>query len=485
MAFWSFVVLVSLLVGYLGYQLYTPMPEGAEQPWQQNKILAFSTLTGLASLAAEKVGLDRLNTSRAIQHWLGDIRGSAVVDGITVRLYLRRRAFARQLKDRVLTTVGSCEPCIPFRRERSSNELSPGKKKSSVEPSHREEQLFVGGAKRLFGTPPHGEDNSLTQYDDLVFDGVKVRVFKPVDGATKSDQPALVFFHGGGFVFFHPNQYNLLTSTIASVAKLVVVSVDYRLAPEHPYPAGQEDCVTATKYMLRNAGKFGVDPNRIAVAGDSAGGNLAMSVALKLSKDRRENLPKIKAQVLIYPFVQGLTLCLPSFHIYGGTGSPSILKTFHTAAGFSLYSKGNIDLMGYFFNNKHISNDFKANALQMSYVDQKLLPAKYRREIECNADGNETVFEEIKHFILDPYFTPLMAADSDLKPLPKTYVLTAEYDTLRDEGFMLAQRLKNNGVDVVHIHWEHNFHGFLSFSGSLENGKQALHDVAEYLLRSV
>ena len=138
----------------------------------------------------------------------------------------------------------------------------------------------------------------------------RARVYVPAS-APSSDAPGLVFFHGGGWVVGSIESHDRLCRALAHRAALVVVSVDYRLAPEHPFPAAPDDAIAATRWVLENAALLGMDPARIAVGGDSAGGNLSAVVALALRDDAR----RPAFQVLIYPATD-LTRALPSHALF-------------------------------------------------------------------------------------------------------------------------------------------------------------------------
>ena len=129
--------------------------------------------------------------------------------------------------------------------------------------------------------------------------GVGLRIYRPLDAAD-GPLPAVLYIHGGGWVLGNVGTHDTLCRHLANASQVVVASVDYRLAPEHPFPKPLEDCQEALHYLVDQAAAHGIDPHRLAVAGDSAGGNLSAALAIK---SRDEEGPAIKAQLLIYPVI--------------------------------------------------------------------------------------------------------------------------------------------------------------------------------------
>jgi acetyl esterase len=148
---------------------------------------------------------------------------------------------------------------------------------------------------------------------ELVAEGpagpIPLRLYRGKGAEQGRPQPAVVFFHGGGWVIGDLESHDQICRTLANATPSVVVAVHYRLAPEHKFPAAIEDAIAATRWVSQHAARLGIDPTRIAVAGDSAGGNLAAAVAL----DAREKGPPIAGQVLIYP-VTDMHIDHPSHH---------------------------------------------------------------------------------------------------------------------------------------------------------------------------
>ncbi len=242
----------------------------------------------------------------------------------------------------------------------------------------------------------------------------KIRIYRP----TKQKQlPCIVFFHGGGFVLRSIDTHDRLCRRIARDNGVLVVSVNYRLAPEHKYPTGLYDCYDATCWVYENAKLIGCRPDRLLVMGDSAGANLASAVCM-LVRDLAG--PPIYQQVLVYPCTDG-TLRQPSMD-YNGEGY--------------LLTK---PIIQWFLN-------------------------QYKRS---EADVQE------------PYFSLLLA--EDLRNLPPAIVLTAQYDPLLDDGRAYAQRLRAAGNEVVYKEYKGMIHGFFGMPRMSKIVLHAHRDVQQYL----
>jgi acetyl esterase len=229
--------------------------------------------------------------------------------------------------------------------------------------------------------------------------------------------PLLVYFHGGGWVIGSLETHDNVCRDLAVKACCAVLSIDYRLAPEHPFPAAAEDCYAATVWAHDNAARLGIDAARIAVGGDSAGGNLAAVVAL-MARDRKA--PPLRFQLLVYPVTCG-RMDTPSYR--------------ENAEGYLLTSAA------------------------MAWFWAHYVPAAAGRE-EC-------------------YAAPLRA--SDLRGLPPALVLTAEYDPLRDEGEAYAKRLAEAGVPAEVRRYEGQIHGFFGMSALIDRAREAFDEAAATL----
>jgi acetyl esterase len=230
--------------------------------------------------------------------------------------------------------------------------------------------------------------------------------------------PLLVFFHGSGFVLCSLDTHDGMCRNLCAAAGCVVASVDYRLAPEHKFPTGIEDCLHATRWAAAHATELGADASRIAVAGDSAGGNMAAVTAIRV---RDEGGPALCGQLLLYPVTDYYTPGTPSYEA--------------NAEGYGLTR----DTMKWFWDH---------------YL--------------CDPSEGE-----------HPHASPLRAPD--LSGLPPALVITAEYDPLRDEGELYAKKLRASGVPTTFTRYDGVNHGFMFWVGVVDKAGAAMNEACEWL----
>ena len=266
--------------------------------------------------------------------------------------------------------------------------------------------------ERRFFTQPAPPD--VASVVDVKADGpagpVPLRVYRPLGSAADARLAVLVYFHGGGFVIGDLDTHDVLCRQIANESGCAVVAVDYRMAPEHPFPAAVEDCIAATRWVHRQAAALGLDATRLAVGGDSAGGNLAAVVSLA-ARDAGE--PAIRFQLMIYPATDARCTA-PSHRING--------------AGYLLTSETIDYFMGHYFAERAHRADWRAS--------------------------------------------PLLRGD--LSNLPPSLVLTAGYDPLRDEGLAYAQRLSEAGNRATQVCFERQIHGFITMGRVIAEAHSAI-----------
>ncbi|NXB03651.1 AAAD deacetylase, partial [Cnemophilus loriae] len=296
---------------------------------------------------------------------------------------------------------------------------------------------------------------------DTKFNNVPVRLYLP-RRARGGLRRAMVYFHGGGWCLGDAGMhaYDHISRRISNELSAVVVSVNYRLAPQHHFPAQFEDVYAVTKFFLQSKvlSQYGVDPTRVCVAGDSAGGNLAAAVAQQLLEDP-EVKTKLKAQILLYPALQALDLNLPS---YQDNDNKPILPRMLMVRFWSEYFTSDPALREAMASNRHVSAEF---GHLFQFVNwSHLLPAEMRKaHVYSGPTFGSAGLAQKYPGLLDPRASPLLASDARLRHLPPAYILTCEHDVLRDDGVMYAARLRAAGVPVTHHHAKDAFHGAMMF----------------------
>ena len=309
---------------------------------------------------------------------------------------------------------------------------------------------------------------------ETVVDGVPVIVFRPNASIIQSPAPPVViYFHGGGLALFSAKvkSFKVICIMIAKQTKSVVISVDYRLAPEHVFPAQFNDGFAVVSAVMNEPTKFGVDGNKIALAGDSGGGLLSAAISLEFAK--LTNAPsKIAAQVLIYPWLQSIdVVCLPSYKAYRKGFALSDLMM---AVCGSAVAMGNMDMVP-----EYLVSNVSRYFMQTPYW-------KYLAELSsCKIQSEKSTIDLPSSFVnkvTDPRLSPLLA--DDVSGSPVTFAVIANHDVLANEGDLYAKRLELAGVRVSKKGYE-TYHGFLGNVGfSIGNdtiAKIALNDIADFL----
>ncbi|HEU0022372.1 MAG TPA: alpha/beta hydrolase [Dehalococcoidia bacterium] len=266
---------------------------------------------------------------------------------------------------------------------------------------------------------PRAKGPDVARVEDRTIPGpgseLPVRIYTP---RGTGPFPSLVWFHGGGWVVGDLDSADATARYLTAGSNCIVVSVNYRLAPETKFPGPAEDCYAATEWVTQNAASINADPHKLAVGGDSAGGNLATAVCL-MSRDRGG--PALSFQLLVYP----VTDCKFATESYSSN-----------AEGYQLSR----DSMVWYWNHY----------------------------LQSDADAS------------NPYASPLQA--KDLGGLPPAMVITAEFDPLRDEGEAYARRLEAAGVSTTCTRYDGMIHGFFGMAAAVDKGKQAVDQATSMLM---
>jgi acetyl esterase len=249
---------------------------------------------------------------------------------------------------------------------------------------------------------------------------VRVRTYEP---AGDGPHPSVMFFHGGGWILGGLETHDALCRALANASDCVVTAVDYRLAPEHPFPAALEDCYAAARWVDANAEEIGADSGALATCGDSAGATLAVGVGL-LARDRGG--PDIGYQVLAYP---------PTNYAFD-------------------------------------TESYTENA-QGYFLTREDMKRFWRGYLRSEHDGSH------------PYASPLRA--ESLRELPPSLVATCGFDPLCDEGRAFADRLEEAGVPTRRRHYDDLIHGFLTMLADpeLDRAREAIRDIGDELRRAL
>ncbi|KAG9482384.1 arylacetamide deacetylase-like 4 [Eleutherodactylus coqui] len=308
---------------------------------------------------------------------------------------------------------------------------------------------------------------------DLQFDGVPVRVYQPRSPSV-GGRKGIVFFHGGGFMFGSIDVYDTLCGHLTKNSGAVVVSVGYRLAPEHRCPAAFDDCLKATVHFLKTAEEYGVDPSSIIICGDSAGGNLTAGVCQGLVGIA--DIPKPLAQIMIYPIVQMADFNVLSYQ--QNKMVPSLLQE-HAIHSTLMYTGADPSLSKEILKGSHVCPEIREK-LGKWLSSEEFQVKGYKPHIM--APFNKGVYEKVKKALEFPC-SLLFSDDALIRQLPKAYILTCEFDILRDDGILYKKRLEDNGVPVTWFHVKDGYHGIFGFFHQPEvvSGKLAMDNVIAYI----
>lgn len=269
--------------------------------------------------------------------------------------------------------------------------------------------------------PMAGEEETIYKIENLEIPSfeqtINIRIYRP---SNEKELPAVIYFHGGWFNAGGLETHDRPLRKLTKLSGAIIISVDYRLAPEHPFPQGLNDCYNALEWIILHAKILGIDLERLAIAGDSAGGALATVITRHAIKN---NLNKILCQALVYP-VTDASLKTPSWQEFK---DGPVLDYDGAVQAWNLY-----------------------------------LPN----------------IKEIKN----PDASPLYA--DELSGMPSTLLIIAEYDPLRDEAILYADKLQKSGTEVKQSFYKGMIHGFLQMGNIIDDGNRAIVEIAQFLIKN-
>ncbi|WP_246945255.1 alpha/beta hydrolase [Bacillus pinisoli] len=295
--------------------------------------------------------------------------------------------------------------------------------KSRNLPPVEEQELDTARAMYVKSSRSLNKFEDVLKVEDKKIQGYKqeitVRIYTPNEEPIL---PVFIYFHGGGWVIGNVDSHDALCRMFANESQCKVISVDYSLAPEHKFPTGVEDAYLASKWVYEQSEELGIDKNRIAVGGDSAGGNLA-TIVCYLANQRKEFT--LQQQLLFYP----------------STG-------FEPTESYIKYCEG------------HYLTKSTMQWFSLQYFNE---PSETR----------------------SPLASPILIPDEEAALLPPAYIVTAEYDPLCDGGRNYANKLSDLGVNTTYICYPGMIHGFMCMTALIENGEKAIREAAQYLRRAL
>lgn len=288
---------------------------------------------------------------------------------------------------------------------------------SLKEKSIYEIRVALHKSTKIFMSKPISFKNIKNMDIQTASNQVPVRIYTPDQG---NNFPLIIYSHGGSFVSGSIDEYENICRKLSKNSKAIVVSVNYRLAPENPFPAGVNDVYNVLQWVYKNAKSINGNSSLICVAGDSAGGNIS-AVVSQMARDKGG--PHITCQVLIYPTTNIYQLNTKSWKYFG--------------------------------------------------MDYNLTKENSERFISLYSPRLEDRKSE--------YTSPLLS--KNLKGLPNTLIITAEFDPLMDEGEAYGNKLRDAGVSVISTRYKGVTHGFISMGKITKKAEQSLNEISKYLLK--
>ncbi|PAA58549.1 hypothetical protein BOX15_Mlig013666g1 [Macrostomum lignano] len=309
-------------------------------------------------------------------------------------------------------------------------------------------------------TPALPANSSRLTVTEARFADSRALVFRPA--GARAGGPGLVWIHGGGWVFGSPDASAGFVTRLAMRINITAVAIEYRRAPEHPFPAAFDDCLAAVRSILANASSvLGVNPHRIMLGGDSAGGQLAASVTQALAKAEDQLTPRL--QLLVYPITQ-----LANFRTQSHRESyrSPLLEGSQVARSASMYLTGSIRHWRSVIGNGHASKSVRA--VYTERLGESMPPE--------SSHADATLAAKLEKLLIDPRVSPLLTPSIDPLRLPPAYIVACQHDPLRSDAHLYSQRLEKSGVRVYYKYYP-CYHGCLTED---KDAKRIVDDMAVF-----
>ncbi|XP_047647131.1 arylacetamide deacetylase-like 3 [Phacochoerus africanus] len=288
---------------------------------------------------------------------------------------------------------------------------------------------------------------------DLWFGTIPVRLYQP-KASSGALRTGIVFYHGGGGIVGSLRTHHGVCCHLSKESDAVVLAVGYRKVPKRRFPVAIRDCMVATTHFLKSLNKYGVDPARVLVCGDSVGGGVAVIICQNLVDS--SDLPKIHAQILVYPALQAMDFQSPSYQQNKNVPLLSQNFAFYCWCHYLDISpawKSSV------FKGTHLPTEVWEK--YRKWLGAENIPERFKKRgylpMPCEP-LNEAAYLET-NLILDLLNSPLIAGDEVVSRLPEACIVSCEYDLLRDHSLLYKKRLEDLGVPVTWHHMEDGFHG--------------------------
>uniref|UniRef100_A0A0K0F4N4 Alpha/beta hydrolase n=1 Tax=Strongyloides venezuelensis TaxID=75913 RepID=A0A0K0F4N4_STRVS len=319
----------------------------------------------------------------------------------------------------------------------------------------------------IFGKVKSKENFNNIQISNDKIGNVNCRIYQK----KERSENAVLYIHGGGFVALRPEYFDITCLELAEKSNSIVFSIDYSLSPEAPLNAALDECFTVIETLYKTSYKmYNFNRNKIIIFGESAGGNLAAALAVRLIKKNKRNY--FCKQILVNPLLSYINYSSPSHQIYRNNfnGSSFLSPRFKT---LMLMYYANIKLteneICKIMDNCHVPKEVKS----LKYLSIDNLPDEWRNNIENNNNNNNEIYddnedvdiklvEKLKNIVTNPEISPILSDEKDLAQLPSSMIVTCGIDILRDEGYLYKKRLDKAGVPTTWKHYNNTIHGIIS-----------------------